>query len=403
LSSDPGKLAVEGGSPVREEYLPYGLHHVTDADVRAVEDVLRGKWLTTGPHVDGFERALAARVGAAGAACVSSGTAALHLAYLAAGVGPGDEVVTSPLTFAATANAALYVGAKPVFADVDERTLNLDPSAAAAAVTDRTKAIVAVHYSGRPCEMDALRKLCDSRKLLLVEDACHALGAEFRGATVGSGPADLSCWSFHPVKHVAAGEGGAVSSPARADLVEAVARLRNHGINRDARERFGPQAGWAYEIDSLGYNYRLSDIAAALATSQLGRLEANLARRRELVELYSEKLAGFEELRLPPPEDAEHASAWHLYVVRLRLEKLQVGRAEVFAALRAENIGVNVHYIPVHWHPLYAGRGYARGITPVAEKAYEELLTLPLFEVMTDRDASDVIGALEKVLLRYRK
>ncbi len=403
MSTDPDKLAIEGGDPAREEYLPYGLHSVTDDDVEAVTRVLRGKWLTTGPDIEKFEIALAAQVGASSAAAVSSGTAALHLAYLAAGIGPGDEVITSPLTFAATANAALYAGAKPVFADVDEATLNLSPAAAEAAITDKTKAIVPVHYTGRSCQMSEFRALCDEHNLLLIEDASHALGAMYKGRPVGSGPADLATWSFHPVKHVAAGEGGAVTSPTDDARVEMVRRLRNHGINRDARDRFGPQAGWAYEIEHLGFNYRLTDIAAALAASQLKRLDDNLARRRELAALYADKLSRFEELRLPPADDAEHLSAWHLYVVRLRLEKLSAGRAEVFAALRAENIGVNVHYIPVHWHPLYQSRGYARGITPTAEKAYEELLTLPLFGVMTDADATDVIRALEKVLVRHKK
>jgi len=384
---------------VRAAWLPYGRHQVTEQDIAAVTAVLRGPWLTSGPHVEEFERALAARVGAAEAAAVSSGTAALHLAYLAAGIGPGDEVVTTPLTFAATANAALYVGARPVFADIDERTLNLDPAAAEAAVTPRTRAIVPVHYSGRPCAMGALRAVADRRGLLLIEDACHALGAVSDGRPVGSGSADLSVWSFHPVKHVAAGEGGAVTAPARSDLVEAVRRLRNHGIDLDSRSR----AGWAYRIDRLGYNYRLADINAALAASQLGRLSENLARRRALAGLYQRELARFAELRLPAADDAGALSAWHLYVVRLQLERLSVGRAEVFAALRAENIGVNVHYLPVYRHPLYERFGGRPGLCPVAERAYEELLTLPLFPAMTEADAADVVAALGKVLRRYRK
>ena len=405
MSAAPGKgrLAIEGGRPVRAKYLPYGLHRITPADIRAVSRVLRGQWLTTGPNVDEFEKALAARVGAGSAAAVSSGTAALHLAYLAAGIGPGDEVITTPLTFAATANAALYVGARPVFADIDERTLNLDPAAAEAAITPRTRAIVPVHYSGRPCEMDRFRRIALRHKLLLIEDACHALGAVYRGRPVGSGPADLAAWSFHPVKHVATGEGGAVSAPARLELVEAVRRLRNHGINLDARARSGTKAGWVYEISQLGYNYRLPDINAALGTSQLTRLAANLARRRALAALYGRELERFAELVLPAADDAEHLSAWHLYIVRLRLSRLSAGRAEIFAALRAENIGVNVHYIPVHYHPLYERLGYRRGLCPVAEAAYEGLLTLPLFAAMTDADAADVVAALDKVLRRYRK
>jgi len=403
VSNQAARLAIEGGSPVRPSMLPYAMHQITDEDIAAVSAVLRGTWLTTGPNVDAFERAVAAAVGAASVAAVSSGTAALHLAYLAAGIGPGDEIVTTPLTFAATANAALNCGARPVFADIDERTMNLAPAAAEAAITPRTKALVPVHYSGRSCEMDELRRICDRRGLLLIEDACHALGAVFRGRPVGSGPADLAAWSFHPAKHIATGEGGAVSSPGRPELVEAVRRLRNHGINVDARMRAGSKASWFYEIDRLGFNYRLADFNAALGTSQLKRLAANVARRRELAALYARELARFGELVLPAADDADHLSAWHLYMVRLRLERLSAGRAEVFAALRAEGIGVNVHYMPVYFHPLYERLGYRRGLCPVTERAYEGLITLPLFAAMTNADLADVVAALDKVLGRYRR
>ncbi len=402
MSSPSNKLAIEGGEPVRASMLPYAMHQVTEEDIAAVAEVLRGTWLTTGPNVDAFEKAVAGAVGAASVAAVSSGTAALHLAYLAAGIGPGDEIVTTPLTFAATASAALHVGARPVFADIDERTMNLDPAAAEAAVTERTRAIVPVHYSGRSCEMDELRRICDRRGLVLIEDACHALGAVYRGRPVGSGPADLAAWSFHPAKHIATGEGGAVSSPNRPETVEAVRRLRNHGINVDARTRAGSKNSWHYEIDRLGFNYRLADFNAALGTSQLKRLDWNVGRRRELAALYARDLARFEELVLPAADDAEHQSAWHLYMVRLRLERLSTGRAEVFAALRAEGIGVNVHYMPVYYHPLYERFGYRRGLCRVAERAYEGLLTLPLFASMTDADVADVVAALDKVLGRYR-
>jgi dTDP-4-amino-4,6-dideoxygalactose transaminase len=303
----------------------------------------------------------------------------------------------------ATANAALYVGARPVFADIEEGSLNLDPASVEAAITDRTRAVVAVHYAGRSCDMDELRCICDRRKVLLIEDASHALGACYRGKPVGSGPADLSTWSFHPVKHIAAGEGGAVSSPVSSETIETVRRLRNHGIDRDARTRHGPQAAWAYEIPRLGYNYRLTDIGAALAGSQLRRLDENLARRREIASYYAQRLAGIGELRLPPKDDSDYLSAWHLYIVRLRLDRLTVGREDVFKALRAENIGVNVHYIPVYRHKLYAEMGYDGKATPVAEEAYEEMLTLPIFGVMTSQDACDVVTAIEKVLEAYRK
>jgi perosamine synthetase len=403
MKTGSDKLAIEGGPPVRAKLLPFALHQVTEEDIAAVAAVLRGQWLTTGPNVDAFEEALAKAIGAASVAAVSSGTAALHLAYLAAGIGPGDEIVTTAMTFAATANAALNAGARPVFADIDERTMNLDPAAADAAITARTRAIVPVHYSGRPCEMDELRRIADRRGVLLIEDACHALGAGYRGKPVGSGLADLSAWSFHPAKHIATGEGGAVSSPKSAEMVEAVRRLRNHGINVDARKRAGSKASWFYEIDRLGFNYRLSDVNAALGTSQLARLPENIRRRRELAALYGRELARFEELVLPAADDTEHGSAWHLYMIRLRLDRLTVDRAAAFAALRAENIGVNVHYMPVYFHPLYQRFGYRRGLCPAAERAYEGLVTLPLFPAMTDADAADVVAALGKVLGRYRR
>jgi dTDP-4-amino-4,6-dideoxygalactose transaminase len=396
LSTDSDKLAIEGGPPVRDCYLPYGRHEVTDADVSAVEEVLRSNRLTIGPKIAEFEQLLARTVEAPAAAAVSSGTAALHLAYLAAGIGPGDEVITSPLTFAATANAALYVGARPVFADVDDATLNLSPAAAEAAITEKTKAVVPVHYAGRSCEMEEFRDLCERRGLQLIEDASHAPGAIYNGSPVGSYSSGLATWSFHPVKHVAAGEGGAVTG--NRELVERVRLLRNHG-----KPEPDPQAQtWLYDIIQRGYNYRLSDIGAALAASQLGRLAAKLQRRRELAALYAERLAGLEELRLPPADDAESVSAWHLYVVRLRLDRLSAGRAEVFAALRAENIGVQVHYVPVYRFTLYASCGHRGETTPVAEAAYEEIVTLPLFPAMTDGDLDDVVRALEKVLARYR-
>ncbi len=403
MTEDSRKLAIEGGTPTRADYLPYGMHEVTDDDIAAVERVLRGSWLTTGPEVETFEKALAASIGATSAAAVSSGTAALHLAYMAADIGAGDEIITSPLTFAATSNAALHCGAMPVFADVDETTLNLDPETVRAAITPKTRAVVPVHFTGRPCDLGPLKSICVENELLLIEDACHALGARYEGMMIGAGGVDLSCWSFHPVKHVAAGEGGAVTSTSRPELIESVKRLRNHGIDRDARERLGADATWAYEIRTLGFNYRIPDINCALATSQLGRLGANLERRRELAKLYAEKLGRFEELRLPPADDATYLSAWHLYVVRLRLKKLRAGRAEIFAALRAENIGVNVHYIPVHLHPIYEKLGFKPGACPVAEQAYEELLTLPLFGTMKDSDLEDVTSALDKVLRRYSR
>jgi perosamine synthetase len=378
------------GEPARPTLLPYGRQSIDEADVEAVVRALRSERVTTGPLVDEFERRLAGRVGAAHAVAVSSGTAALHAAMFAAGVGPGDEVIVPPLTFAATANAACYLGATPVFADVRRDTLNLDPAAAAAAVTPRTRAIVTVDFAGQPSDLEPLRALAAGRGLTLIEDAAHALGAHYRGRPVGA-HADLVTLSFHPVKHITTGEGGVVLT-GDAELAARLRRFRNHGIDADADTR-AARGDWYYEMLDLGFNYRLTDIQCALGLSQLDKLDGFLARRRALAARYAAALAGVPGVGLPAvAADVRHA--WHLFPVLLDLERLAVDRRAVFAALRAEGIGVNVHYIPVYWHPYYARRGYRRGLCPVAEWAYERLLTLPLFPAMDDRDVDDVVRAL---------
>ncbi len=392
-----GRLAIEGGEPIRREALPYGRQTIDDEDVAAVERILRSDWLTTGPAVARFESEFARATGTSAAAAVSNGTAALHAAAHALGVGPGDEVVVPAITFAATANCVLYQGATPVFADVDPETLLLTAAGAERVCTSETAALVAVDYAGQPCDYDALRELTSRRDLALVADACHALGGTYRGRPVGS-LADLSTFSLHPVKPLTSGEGGVVTTDS-AQLVEAVRRFRNHGMTTDARQR-EELGSWFYEIVDLGFNYRLTDLQCALGSSQLQKLPAWVARRRALAALYDAALAGMPLRPLAVREEVGHA--YHLYVVMLELDRLTVGRAEVFAALRAEGIGVNVHYVPVHLHPLYRERlGTGPGMCPVAEAAYERMLTLPLHVSMTDEDAHDVVRALEKVLGRY--
>jgi perosamine synthetase len=388
-------LAIHGGSPVRSTLLPYGRQSIDESDIQAVVETLRSDWLTTGPKVAEFEEAMAAWVGAEYAVSFSSGTAALHAAAFAAGLRPGDEAITSPLTFAATANCVLYQGATPVFADVLEDTLNLDPELAAARVTPRTKVILPVDYAGHPADLDSIMKLADRHGLIVIEDACHALGAEYRGRRVGS-VAHMTVFSFHPVKHLTTGEGGMVTTDDPV-FAETLRRFRNHGISSDARQR--QTAGqWHYEMVLLGFNYRLTDIACALGLQQMKKLAANLARRRQIADRYA---AAFRDMSgvLPPQARDDVNPAWHLYPIRLDLTQLSAGRAEVFRALRAENIGVNVHYIPVHRHPYYRDRfGYTGGEYPVAEAAYECLISLPLFHGMTDGDIEDVVHALGKVL-----
>jgi perosamine synthetase len=403
MSATPSRLetlAIHGGTPVRKTLLPYGRQYLDEADIEAVVEVLKSAWLTTGPKVGEFEERFAAWVGAQYAVSFSSGTAALHASTFAAGLKSGDEAITTPMTFCATANCVLYQDATPVFADVSADTLNLDPSEASKKISSRTKAIIAVDYAGHPADLIALRDLAAQHGLVLIEDACHALGAEHFGKRVG-GIADMSVFSFHPVKHVTTGEGGMVTTN-DAKLAQTLCQFRNHGISSDARQR--QQSGqWFYEMTRLGFNYRLTDIACALGLSQIEKLDENLARRRAIASRYTRAFRELPGIVVPAVRDGA-VPAWHLYPIRLKLEALSEGRGEIFRALRAENLGVNVHYIPVHRHPYYRERfGYEGGEYPVAEEAYERLISLPMFHAMTDQDVEDVIGAVSKVCEAYAR
>ncbi len=385
--------------------MPYGRQSLDDADIQAVVEVLKSDWLTTGPKIGEFEEQFAAWIGARHAVSFSSGTAALHGAAFAAGLGPGDEAITTPMTFCATANCVLYQGATPVFADVSPDTLNLDPDEVSRKLSSRTspriRAIIAVDYAGHPVALDELGELAKTCGALLIEDACHALGAEYRGKRVGS-IAAMTVFSFHPVKHLTTGEGGMVATNDER-LAETLRRFRNHGISSEARER--QEAGqWFYEMVLLGFNYRLTDIACALGLSQVEKLDANLARRREIAAQYT---AAFRELSaiLVPAVRDDVNPAWHLYPIRLNLGRLSVGRGEIFRALRAENIGVNVHYIPVHQHPYYRERFKSNSNFKesyrVAEDAYARLISLPMYHSMSAHDVEDVVQAVRKVLGHY--
>jgi perosamine synthetase len=390
-------LAVDGGTPVRQRLLPYGHQVISDADIAAVVNTLRSEWLTTGPAVDAFERRFAERVGARYAIAVANGTAALHAAAFAAGLGPDRSAVTTPLTFAASANCARYLGAAVRFADVQPDTLNIDPERVDAEIGNGCAAVIAVDYAGQPADLAELRRIADAAGAVLIEDAAHALGATYQGRPVGS-IAHLTTFSLHPVKQITTAEGGVVTTDDE-QLAARVRRFRNHGIDIDARQR-EQMGSWFYEMRELGYNYRLTDLQCALGSSQLESLTSWVARRRALACRYADAFADQPALELPvvrPDRDC----AWHLYVIRLQLERLRVGRAEVYRALRAENIGVNVHYIPVPWHPYYQQLGFARGLWPVAEAAYERIVSLPMWAGMTDDDADDVIAAVRKVLKAY--
>lgn len=369
----------------RQAHLPYGRQWIDEDDIAAVVDVLRSDWLTTGPRVGSFERALAAATGAAEAVAVSSGTAALHLAMLALRIGPGDEVIVPALTFAASANCVAYCGGTPVFADVDPDTLLLDPADAERRITPRTKAIVAVDYAGQPCDYGALRSLADAHGLALVADACHSLGGADSGRPVGS-LADLSCFSLHPVKHVTTGEGGAITTDDGL-LARRLRSLRNHGITTDHRER-AESGAWFYEMTELGFNYRLTDFQCALGESQLRKLGGWIERRQELAGLYDARVAALPGVR-PLAVRPGVSHAYHLYVVRT------AGRDGVFQALREAGIGANVHYVPVHLHPFYRERfGTGPGLCPAAEAAYAEILSLPLFPQLSGADVDRVVEAL---------
>ena len=391
-------LAIHGGEPVRKALLPYGRQSISERDIEAVAEVLRSDWLTTGPKVGEFEEVFAAAVGARFAVSFNSGTSALHGAAFAAGLVPGDEAVTTPMTFCATSNCVLYQGARPVFADVSSDTLNLDPEQVRSRVSSRTKVILPVDYAGHPADLDGILEVAEKHGLIVIEDASHALGGEYGGRRVGQ-ISHMTTFSLHPVKHLTTGEGGMVTTD-RADFAETLRRFRNHGISSDARAR--QSAGqWRYEMVLLGMNYRLPDINCALGLSQMDGLPENLTRRRAIAASYAEQLAGLQGLILPTVRAGVNP-AWHLYPVRVDAKALTAGRGEVFRALRAENIGVNVHYIPVHLHPYYRERfGYKGGEYPVAEAAYEGLLSLPMFHAMTDQDVEDVVRAVRKVLKFY--
>lgn len=372
--------------------IPYGRQWVDEQDIQAVVDVLRGDWLTMGPVVAEFERAIAARAGAGGAVAVSSGTAALHVAYAAAGVGHGDAVLTSPMTFVATAATAAVLGARIDFADIDDETGNLSPAAAAAAITPETKVVAAVDYAGHPADLDELGSIAHDAGALLLEDAAHSIGSTYRGRPVGS-VADLTTFSFFPTKNLTSGEGGAVAT-SDPRLLTAAQRYRLHGLVRDPAELRRPdEGGWHQEVHSFGLNYRLPDVLSALGLSQLQRLDAFKSRRAEIFARYSAELADVPGLRLPGVRD-DVDPMWHLYPVRI----LDGQRRRVYDELRARGILVQVNYVPVYRHPVFEDLGYREGMCPVAERFYEEELSLPMFAALTDDQQSRVIDEVRKVL-----
>ncbi|MGP7818526.1 UDP-4-amino-4,6-dideoxy-N-acetyl-beta-L-altrosamine transaminase [Niallia sp. 01092] len=382
----------------RESYLPYGKQWIDEEDIQAVVDVLRGDYLTTGPYIQQFEEAVANYVGATYAVAFSNGTAALHGACFAAGIQKGDEVITTPMTFAASANCILYQGGTPVFADIDEQTYNINPVEIEHQITHKTKAIIPVDFTGQPADLDAILDIAKKHHLVVIEDAAHALGATYKGRKVGS-ISDMTMFSFHPVKHITSGEGGIITTNSK-KYYEKLLQFRSHGITRDVNKMNRNDGPWYYEMQFLGYNYRMTDIQAALGTSQLKKINRFIELRRKYVEMYN---AAFKELStLSVPRQLEETlSSWHLYIIRLNLSKLSTNRKQIFEKLQKHNIGVNVHYIPVHLQPYYQQLDYKKGSCVEAEKLYEEIITLPLFPAMSMKDVQDVINAVKSIVSEY--
>lgn len=395
------KLAINGGTPVRDTYLPYGQQWIEDDDIEEVVKVLKSDYLTTGPKIEEFEEKFGKYVGVKYAVAISNGTAALHGASFAAGIKEGDEVITTPITFAASANCILYQGGKPIFADIDSSTYNIDPKDIEKKISSKTKAIVPVDFTGQPVNIDEINDIAKKYDLMVIEDGAHSLGAEYKGKKTGS-LVDMTTFSFHPVKHITTGEGGMITTNNK-ELYEKLKLFRTHGITRDKKILYNKNEGsWYYEQLELGYNYRITDIQCALGISQLNKIDKFLRRRREIAEKYNEYLKDIDGIVLPYQEEYIKSS-WHLYVIQLELEKFKVGRREIFEALQAENIGVNVHYIPVYYHPYYQKLGYKKGLCPNAEKLYERIITIPLYPKMTDKDVKDVVEALDRVLKYYKR
>lgn len=395
------KLAIFGGTPVREEPVSYGRQYIDDADIAAVTETLKGDYLTGGPKIAELEKKLCEITGARYAVAVANGTAALHLAALAAGVHAGDEVIVSSITFAASSNCVLYCGGRPVFADIRPDTYNIDPASIRKLITPKTRGIVAVDFTGQAVEHDVIRAICREHNLFFIEDAAHAIGTKYKGQPVGS-LADMTCFSFHPVKTVTGGEGGAVTTDDEG-LYRRLMRVRAHGITRNQEEMVHPtDAGWYNEQVELGYNYRLTDFQAALLSSQLDKLSLFSARRKEIVEKYNEAFADMPEIFVQK-EIPESDTTRHLYILRLNLDRLTCDRRQFFDALRAENICPQVHYLPVYWHSYYEKQGYAKGLCPNAEAYYNEVMSIPLYYSLTDGDVEDVIHAVKKLVDYYRR
>lgn len=385
---------------MRDTYLPYGQQWLDEEDIQAVVNVLKGSYLTTGPTIAEFEDCVAKYVGSKYAVAFANGTAALHGACFAAGIDDGDEVITTPITFAASANCVRYVGGTVVFADIIEDTYNIDPLEIEKKITPNTKAIIPVHFTGQPVQLAEIHAIAKKHNLIIIEDAAHALGAEYKGEKIGA-LSDMTMFSFHPVKHVTTGEGGIITTNNEL-FYKKLLQFRSHGITREASKLSKNDGPWYYDMQFLGFNYRMTDIQAALGISQLKKLDQFVARRREIAQLYNEAFKNNERL-FTPIQHVDGNSSWHLYIIKLNLENISVTRKEIFEALLAQNIGVNVHYIPVHTLSYYQELGYVKESMPKAEELYEAIITLPLFPKMSNADVKYVIDSVIKELEKVKK
>lgn len=385
----------------RQEFLPYALPLIEEDDIAEVVDTLKSGWLAKGPKTMEFEKQFAEYVGAKYAVALNSCTAALHLSLVAAGIGEGDEVLTTPMTFASSANVVIHTGAKPVFADIDPVTMNLNPKKIRGKITSRTKAIIPVHIAGHPCEMDEIMEIAREHNLFVLEDAAHAVYTQYKGKMIGT-IGNTTAFSFYATKNLVTGEGGMVTTNDEA-LYNKIRIMSTHGMSRNAWNRYAEAGSWYYEILSPGYKDNMSDIMAGLGLSQLAKLERMQGIRQKLVNYYQAEFAKMPELEVPVElEYARHA--WHLYIIKLNLDKLSIDRGNFVEELKEENIGTSVHFIPLHMHPYYRDKyGYKSGDFPIAESVFERNISLPLYPKMSMHDANDVVDAVRRVVERFRK
>ena len=395
------KLAINGGKPIRKDFLPYAHHWIDEKDIKEVVKTLKSDWITQGPKIEEFEKLVSNYCDAKYAVALSSGTAALHAAAYASGIGRNDELITTPITFAASGNCAVYLGGNVKFADIKKDTYNINQKEIKKAITKKTKAIVPVDYTGQPCDIDEINEIASEKDIVVIEDGSHGIGSIYKNKKIG-GLTDMTVLSFHPAKHITTGEGGMVLTN-NEEFYDKLNMFRTHGITKDRKKLLKNEGNWYYEMQLLGYNYRITDFQCALGISQMKKIDKFIKRRREIVKEYNKEFSKIDEI-ITPFEKKDVKTAYHLYMIQLNLDKLKTGRKEIFDALRAENIGVHVHYIPLHLQPYYQEVfGYKKGDFPIAEKYYNQALTLPLFPKMSEKEVNDVINAVKKVINYFRK